>query len=273
MALTPFAYTLASTSLRNQKAGFELQFNLLQNSLIRRFNEKVEKVSETPITVRNKIEDLSARQQKLLDSLPAIQEFRQGSLNTAGTLEIIFDDITALFETFNQDATVDAAEIEAFEKQRDLVADKINNLYDFSHPDIFDGNTVDNLKDDIETLRSLTLTAGPLTDNSDVTDTLSALQNEVSVGITVIRLNASTALDLEQQVQARFTTAEAELYELTTLEQERRDEEISEAETKLGNLLRAISLSFETNSGLSEALASRLRPMVPPPGSAVNIIS
>ena len=67
MALTPFAYTLASTSLRNQKAGFELQFNLLQNSLIRRFNEKVEKVSETPITVRNKIEDLSARQQKLLE--------------------------------------------------------------------------------------------------------------------------------------------------------------------------------------------------------------
>lgn len=273
MELPPFAHIMATTALRNQKARFELQFNLLQNSLIRRFNDNVEKVSKTPASVRHKIEELSVRQKALVDSLPALQEYRQGSLNTAGTLDGIFEEITTLFETFNSDATVDADEVAAFEAQRDVVADKIQNLYLFSHPDINDANVVKNLKTDVEAIRGLTLTVGNLTDNAATSNALSSLQSEVSVAITVTRMTASTALDLEQNIQAKFSVTEAKLYELTAVEAKRREEEIASAEADLGNLLRAISLSFETNSGLSDALAARLRPVTPPPGSAVNIIS
>ena len=160
MELTPFAFTFADTALRNQKAGFELQFNLLQNALIGRHNEKIEEITTTSTTLARRIDDLSERQQSLLDSIPALQEFRQGNLNNAGALEKVFDEITVLFETFNTDATVDAAEVAAFQAQRDLLADRMERLYVFSHPDINDAQVVKRLKEDIDSIRALEVTAG-----------------------------------------------------------------------------------------------------------------
>ncbi|PIW30320.1 MAG: hypothetical protein COW30_02590 [Rhodospirillales bacterium CG15_BIG_FIL_POST_REV_8_21_14_020_66_15] len=274
MKLTPFAYTFANTALNGQRVQFELQFNLLQNSLIKRFNDKVETISQTPSSVQHKIDALTKRSQALVDSLPVLQEYRQGQTNTGGALEGIFDEITVLFQTFNSDGTVDADEVAAFEAQRDIVADKINNLYIFSHPDLNDADVIKNLKADVTSIRSLTLVEGTLTpDNDAVTNFLSSLQTEVSIAITVNQNTVSTTLDLEQKIQAEFANVDIDLLKLTSEEQARRAEKINAAEVQLGNLLRAISLSFEINSGLSEALANRLKPFTPPPGSAVNIIS
>jgi hypothetical protein len=273
MAVDPFSYTLASTTLNAQKVQFELQFNLLQNSLINRHNATIEKIATTPDSVQNRIDDLSKRQKKLVDALPALQDFRQGNLNNMGALEKIFDEITVLFQTFNQDETVTAEEVAAFEAQRDNVAQKIENLYIFTHNDINDGKVVQRLKEDVAEIRALTVTAGTLDSNSAVSDSLTALQSEVSVAITVTQNTASTALDLQQSIESRFANIDAELIGLTSEEQARREQEISDAEVVLGNLLRALSLSFEINSGLSQALTSRLKPLTPPPGSAVNIIS
>jgi chromosome segregation ATPase len=273
MALDPFAFTLANSALNVQKVQFELQFNRLQNSLITRHNEKIEKLSTTPASTRHRIEDLSKRQRKLVDALPALTDFRQGALNNKGALEKVFDEITVLFQTFNQDATVDAAEVSAFEAQRDALADRIENLWVFTHNDIKDGNVVQYLKEDVATIRGLQITAGPLTANSGVSDTLTALQSEVNVAINVTQNTASTALDMVQNIESKFANLDSQLLELTSEEQTRRQSEIEEAEVNLGNLLRRISLSFEINSSLSQALSSRLKPFTPPPGSAVNIIS
>lgn len=273
MELPPFAYTLANTALRNQRSGFELQFNLLQNALIGRHNEKIGDISTTSSTLERRISDLSERQQVLLDSLPALQDFRQGNLNNAGALESIFDEVSTLFQTFNADANVDADEVAAFQAQRDIVADKIERLYVFSHPDINDAQVIKRLKEDVASIRALEVTEGALTDNAAVSDALTALQTEISVAITVSQQTASTTLGVEQQIQSKFANVEAELIELTSEEKARREDEIASAEADLGNLLRAISISFEISSGLSDALANSLKPMTPPPGSAVNIIS
>lgn len=275
MKLTPFAYTLASTTLANQRAQFELQFNMLQNSLIRRHNEQIEKISETPADVQRKIDSLASRQKRLLETLPALGDFRQGNANNKGALEKVFDEITVLFQTFNSDATVDADEVAAFEAQRDKVADRINNLFVFSHPDINDAQVIQRLKEDVATIRGLEISVGGLTDpgNQAVADSLSALQSEVSVAITVTQNTIATTLDLEQKLEADFANSDVGLLQLTNEEKNRREEKVAEMETQLGNLLRVISLSFEINASISEALNNRLRPQIPPPGSAVNIIS
>lgn len=273
MTINPFAYTLADTALRTQRIQFELQFNLLQNNLIGRFNNEVDEISQTPSSVQRKIDGLVKRQESLIGALPSLQEFRQGNLNTGGTLELIFDEITTLFSTFNGDANVDAAEVEAFNAQRDKVANQIENLFVFSHPDLNNANVIANLKDDVAAIRGLTLSVGTLDSNSAVSDSLTALQSEVSVAITVTANTIATTLDLEQKIQGDFANTDVDLLALTSEEQARREDAISSAETDLGNLLRAISISFEINSGLGEALTNRLKPFTPPPGSALNIIS
>lgn len=273
MALNPFAFTLADTALRTQRIQFELQFNQLQNTLIGRFNDEVGEISQTSSAVQRRIDSLVKRQDTLVGALPSLQEFRQGNQNTGGTLELLFDEITSLFSTFNSDANVDAAEVAAFEEQRDKVATRIENLYVFSHPDINNANVIANLKDDVAAIRGLTLSVGTLASNSAVSDTLSALQTEVSVAITVTQNTVSTTLDLEQKIQSEFANTDIDLLALTSEEQSRREDAISSAEVDLGNLLRAISISFEINSSLGDAIANRLKPFTAPPGSAVNIIS
>lgn len=272
---TPFAFTFANTTLASQRAQFELQFNLLQNSLIKRYNANVEKINQTPPEVQRKIDDLSAREKRITAALPALSDFRQGNENNKGALEKIFDGITSLFSTFNTDSTVDSSEVAAFEKQRDIVASKIENLYVFSHPDINDAKVIQRLKENVDTLRGLQVTAGNLTDagNKAVADSLTSLQSQVSVGITVTENTVSTTLNLEQNLQAQFANADADLVAATGDEKARREKAVTEAENKLGTVLRAISISFEANAGLGSALTQKLKPTLPPPGSAVNIIS
>ena len=252
---------------------FELQFNLLQNTLINRHNDKIEEISTTPASVRHKIDSLAKRQQNLVNALPALADFRQGNLNNKGALEKLFDEVSTLFQTFNQDANVDADEVAAFETQREIVAQKMENLYVFSHPDINDGKVIQRLKEDVAAVRALEVNVGTLASNSGVADSLTALQTEVSVAITVTQNTVSTTLDLEQRIESKFADVESKLIELTTKEQARREAEIADAEGVLGNLLRALSLSFESNSQLSQALTNRLKPFTPPPGSTLNIFS
>jgi hypothetical protein len=268
-----FAATFAQRSLASQRVGFELQFNQLQNTLITRFNNQVDEISETPLSVQRKIGTLQKESKELVGSLPLLQEYGTGNKNNKGQLEALFDEVTALFNTFNQDSTVDAAEVAAFQEQREVVVNRLNNVFIFSHPDINDAQTIPRLKESLDTLRGLEVTVGTLTDNQAVADTLSQFQTEVSIGITVTQNTISTALDLEQRIEAKFSAADSELIELTTNEQVRRDAEIERLRVDLGYLLQAISISFEMNAAFAESLQSRLTDPRPQPGSVLNLFT
>tara|TARA_R110000782_G_scaffold81423_11_gene160843 strand:+ start:1425 stop:2270 length:846 start_codon:yes stop_codon:yes gene_type:complete len=270
-----FAAAFAQRSLASQRVGFELRFNQLQNTLIGRFNEQVEKADDTPLNTQRKINTLQKKAQDLVSALPLLQEYRQGNTNNQGQLEALFEEVSGLFSTFNQDATVDADEVAAFNAQRDVVINRLNNIFVFSHPDINDANTIQRLKDNLDTLRGLEVVAGPLSDsqNQAVSDTLTRFQTETSIGITVTQNTISTTLDLEQRIEAKFSSVDAELLELTTEEQARRSKEIENMQIDLGNQLRAISISFEMNAAFAESLQARLTKALPQPGSVLNLFS
>ncbi len=270
-----FAAAFAQRSLASQRIGFELRFNQLQNTLIGRFNEEVDKANDTPLNTQRKINTLQKKSQDLVAALPVLQEYRQGNTNNKGQLEALFEETTALFSTFNQDATVDADEVAAFNAQRDVVVNRLNNIFVFSHPDINDANTIQRLKDNLDTLRGLEVVAGPLSDpqNQAVSDTLTRFQTETSIGITVTQNTISTTLDLEQRIESKFSSADAELLELTTEEQARRNKQIENMQIDLGNQLRAISISFELNAAFAESLQARLTKALPQPGSVLNLFS
>ncbi|MEQ9555717.1 MAG: hypothetical protein RIG67_08100 [Rhodospirillales bacterium] len=268
-----FAATFAQRSLAGQRIGFELRFNQLQNTLINRFNKQVDEINETPLGTQRKISSLQKKSKELVAALPVLQEYRGGNTNNKGQLEALFEEVSALFSTFNQDATVDADEVAAFEAQRDVVINRLNNIYIFSHPDINDTNTIQRLKENLDTLRGLEVTAGPLSGNQAVSDTLTKFQTEVSIGITVTQNTISTTLDMEQRIEAKFSATDADLIGLTTEEQARRDSEIEGLRVNLGYLLQAISISFEMNAAFAESLQTRLTDPRPQPGSVLNLFT
>ncbi len=275
MAESVFGTTFANLANASARVQFELQFNQIQNTLIRRFNDQVDDIEADSGALRE-IERLQKESVKLVDSLPVIEAYRQGNSNNAGALDAIIDEFTTLEKTINQDANVTAEEVTAFETQRDIVATKLDNLYIFVHPDINDGNIILKLKEDIDTLRALTPVVGALDDsgtNSNVTSTVATLKSKTETALASTQLTVATALDLEQKIQADFSSRQAELLDLTAVEQARRNEEIEDLRVETANLLRIISLSFEANANFADYVTGGLSAKKPAPGSILNLFT
>jgi len=270
MADISIGSTLASLAVARARPSFELTFNQLQNTIIRRLNSEIEKVNNTGAAQENRVERLQSDALKLVDALPILQEFRIGNLNNSGQLDALFDETATLISSLGSD-DIDASEVAAFNAQRDIVVERLNNVYLFVHPDVVNGNVIEGLKDQIETLEGLTPVVGTQADNQALIDTVNSFQTQVSTGQTTTILTISTTLDLEQKIQSELAVAQSEILELGTVEAARKELEIQNIQAEFANLLQAISLSFETNNAFAESVANSLQPKLPAPGSVLNL--
>ncbi|MEQ8322570.1 MAG: hypothetical protein RH946_20070 [Rhodospirillales bacterium] len=273
MADTSIGATLAAVAQANARTSFEVQFNNLQNTLIKRFNKEVDEINGAS-TNGHKVAALEKQSSKLVDALPIVEQYRIGNQNNYSQLEVIQSDLSDLRNLISNDNTVTADEVEAFETLRDKIVDRVNNLYLLVHPDITDGQQTKRLKDALPDFASLTPVVGSLdVDNAGLTDSLDTFINHAVVTATVTSNTITTALDQEFKIQSEFSVVDADLLELTFEESERRNNEIESLKVDLGNTLRAISLSFEINSELATQLNSSLSEKAPPAGSVLNMFT
>ena len=118
---------LASISSAVAKQGFEVQFNNLQNSLIKRFNNEVDKI-EGSAAVKHKIDALQKESAKLASSLPVLEQYRVNNQNNYSQLDKILGDLSDLRDIIDDDNTVTADEVTAFTALRDKIAETFANL-------------------------------------------------------------------------------------------------------------------------------------------------
>lgn len=269
----PISAQLAAISQASAKSGFEVQFNNLQNSLIRRYNAEVDKVNDSS-TTHHRIEALEAKEARLVDTLPILEQYRVNNHNNYSQLEVILSDLNDLKSAITSDNNVTADEVTAFTALRDKVAARASNLFIFVHPDVNDANVTQRLKDQVADFAALTPVVGTLDgDNAGLVDGLNTFINAATVTATVTSNTITTTLDLESKIQSDFTAVDAELLSLTFEESDRRTTEIENLKVDLGNTLRAISLTFEINSELATALNNSLREKVPAAGSVLNFFT
>lgn len=265
--------TLAAVAQANARAGFEQQFSKLQSALIDRYNTKVDKINDTS-TTKHQVEKLENKSKKLIDALPVVEQFRIGNQNNYSQLEVVQSDLADLQALITNDNNVTADEVTAFNTLRDKIADRVNNMYIFVHPDINDAQATQRLKDSLDAFRALSPVEGTLDgDNAGLTDGLNTFINNAAVAASVTSNTISTALDLELKVQSDFSIVDSELLSLTYEESQRRNTEIESLKTDLGNTLKAISLTFETNGSLATQLNDSLKQKVPPAGSVLNFFT
>lgn len=274
MADTNFGLNLAQVAQAGVRSSFEIQFNNLQNTLIRRYNDQVDDIEGAKSTSSHRIEALQKTSRKLVAALPILEEYREGNRNNGGQLEALQEELTALRATISDDNNVTADEVAAFEAKRDQVAERLKNIYIFMHPDFNDGEVIQKLKQSQAELEALTPVVGTLDgDNSGITDFLTELDNKVANGISTTSNTVSSVLFLENKLQSEFAIADSDLLELTVVDQQKRQQQISDLQVDLGNTLRAISLSFEINSEFATAITERLRTATPPAGSVLNLFT
>jgi len=274
MANSVLASDLARAGQAGVRSNFEVQFNALQNTLIGRFNEQVDDITNAKSSNSHRISALQETSKKLVAALPLLEEYREGNRNNYGQLEALQSELAELRATISDDNNVTAQEVADFEAKRDEVATRLKNIYIFVHNDFNDGEVIQKLKQSQAELEALSPVVGTLDgDNAGITDFLTELDNKVANAISTTSNTISSVLFLESSLQSEFAIADSELLELTFEEQEKRSTRIEDLKVDLGNTLRVISLSFEINSSFASALTERLQEAPPPAGSILNIFS
>ncbi len=269
---TSFGPTLAELGGAFAKPAFELRFNQLQNTITRRLNDEIQKVNDT-LGDRATIESLRREGVKLAEGLPVIEQYVVHVKNSFSQLTDLYGDAQALFDSLGDDDTVTADEVAAFNAQRDVVVEKLNNLWLFAHPDIENGDVVINLKSQLEAIEGLTAVAGTKADNQATLDAVVAFRDDVGVGQDVTTTTLGTAFQLRETITADMSEVQAELLEITQVEQSRKIQELEELKERYATILSAISLSFEVNSEFAANVANSLKPVLPEPGSVLNLFT
>ncbi len=270
--LLPLGATLANLAASAAGPNFELQFNQLQNTIIRRVNAEIARVNNTGASKRFEAEQLRKQGLKLADSLPLITAYREGNDRNLGQIQDLIDETDALAASLGTD-DVDQSEVDAFTAKRDEIVDRLNNLFVYIHPDVVDGKAIQNLKDQVDTLSALTPVVGTQADNQAVIDAVTTFQDQLDTALTVTQNTVDVALNLEVRIQRKQADILADFDNLTSAEQARKAKEIDNIKIDFSNLLTAISLTFETNRNLPAELNKFLVPFVPEPGSVLNLFT
>ena len=270
--ILPLSATLANLAAVAAGPSFELRFSQLQNTIIRRVNNEIARVNASGASDRHRVEQLQRDGLKLTDALPLIEAYRQGNTNNLGQLQALLEETEALAASLGED-DVDQSEVDAFNAQRDLIVERLNNLFIFIHPDIADGKAVQFLKQEIDTLNALSPVVGTQADNQAVIDAVAEFENKVNTALAVTANTIDVALRLELGIQRKQAEILTEFEELTTVEQARKAQEIENIKVDFANLLTAISLTFEVNKELPAMLNKFLVPFTPQPGSILNLFT
>ena len=149
MNVSSVASSLASIAQATSRIGFEVQFNNLQNTLMKRFNNQVDVITSRNPSSVHKVVKLQKESSELVQSLPILEAYREANRNNYGQLEALQEELTDLRATISDDNNVTASEITNFTTKRDSVAQRLNNLYILVHPNFNDGQVILKLKESL----------------------------------------------------------------------------------------------------------------------------
>lgn len=274
--------TLVTIGKANERPNFELQFNQLQNTVIRRINDGIEKINEAHDNTRE-VDALRKKSKDLADAIPLFETYLFGVESNRlklVNLSAVITSSVAKYSEVDDDTNLTAAEASDLVTLQAQVVAGIRNLFIVKLPEVKDGEVIEGIKKLTDDLEALTPVAGvvdaegsgsPTNDNRTLLDTLNKLQNKVDVAATVSEESKFLTNKLILNANKKILETESKLLDLTTLDALKAAEEIDALKDQFTALLLSISVSFEASSSLTDLLVPSIGPQRPPPGSVLNL--
>ncbi len=281
MADNFFANAYAAISQAATKAAFEQRFSTIQRGMITRLNKEIDDVVNDG--TERKLAALQDRRDEIATYIGQAQEYLFGlETNKLRMFEISLDSSDALSaaEADGDLASFTADEAANLNEAKSFLIEKMHSLrYLYFPGDISDSTFVNQIQQDAQSLEGLTAVAGtvdaegtdPTTnDNRPLVDLLGEVSNR-AYGLTE---SLDTLMGAVNQLiidgEKEMYSLEADLAEITAVELDRKTQEIEELKAKYGNLLKAISLSFEVSSSIGDMLVTGTTP-APDKTSILNL--
>lgn len=266
------------------RPSFELAFLQMQNTVIRRINDEIDKVTKKNDR-RTLVAELEREVINLRDLSGRAREYRLGNKNNldrALNLSLVVTAAISDFSTDDDNTNLTADEATAINTRKDKIVAALKRFYLIKLPGITDGNIIQSLLRNIDDLEGLTAVAGtvdaegtetPTNDNRLLMDLLNQVQNDVDTTAVVTQNSIFLATGMILEFDGKSFDIEAKITSITAIDVAKQAAEIAQVKQRYANLLSAISLSFEISSQFAENMAKNLSPRRIPPGSVLNLFS
>jgi len=261
---------------------FELTFHQLQNTVLRRVNNQIEKVNEDTDNTRV-VTRLHNDRNELAEDIPLLRTFLFGNeANNGHLLELspIVTSAVAKFSEVDAETNLTAAEAADINTLKDQIVERLEGLFVIKHPGIHDANVIEKLKDLVAELNGLTAVTGtvdasgsgsPSNDNRALLDKLVEAKTRVDVGMEVTRNTAGLTNGMILKYQKKVLEIDSKILGITDVDAQRRIQEVANLRADAANLLQAISISFEVSASMTDYIGRSLSPQQVPPGSVLNL--
>ena len=268
------AFGLAGLSTTASRPNFELQFSILQNTVIDRLNKEIEAVNEKS---RESVDAfLLLSQKKLLTFQNNVDSFTIANSRNAWTLSDLVDKLDQL------QSALDAADTASFNNVLDQINENVGRMT------VPNGAAIGIFLDDgITAIRRdglINVTrAGAkvkVTDFSQFADTaeanaaISSARTTITNSLNAVLARAEAAEKLRQVTKKNLVATVLQIEAVKTAKEAELAAELAKLREKYAHFLNALSLAFESNQAMAEQLGKSLfDPNKIDPGSVLNIFS
>jgi hypothetical protein len=277
-----FAGQFSQISQAANKAEFEVRFGQIQNGLLRQQNAEVEKVRENGIereiaALQSKRDDLVDRE----DELRGLQSDLETNASRFQVIQLRASEALSAADVDGNGTLTDDEAIALNEAAKEIFEEIYKIKLAHTFPNFTDGNLGNLMRQEALTLDGLTAVSGtvddagtdPVTnDNRALLDTLSTISSRSGTYAETSTTLFQGLTQLIIDVSAKSLELDFELSDMTSQGIQDQLGQIEDIENRYGNLIRSISLAFEVQSGLADALVAGTQ-FEPPRGSILNIFS
>ncbi len=271
------AYGIANVGTMSSRPSFELQFNILQNSIIERINKEIEKVNES--STENVDAFLLHSQRKLEIFSENLDNFRFFNSRNAWTIPELQ---TKLAELETARGTLPSPDTAAFNNTLDKINAIVGNMQ------VPNGYVVGiSLDDGINAIRRDGLinvtrngvvervtSYSQFTDATEAYNAITAAQSKLDVSYNSVLLKAESGEKLRVMTQRNLTSVSFQIESARTAAEAEKAAELVKLREEYGRLLNSISLAFESNQAMAEHMSRSLfDPNKVDSGSVMNLFT
>ncbi len=274
---------LAAALRASDVPNFNLRFAQLQNTVIKRLNEKIQDIADSD-KINRRQDALKADSKKFQDSLDNVDEYIFLNEANAGNLLTALTTATTLLGAISSDdddTNVTPDEIFQFESVRNKLADELDKLQFIVIPELARPDLIFEIIALGQELRSKNLVEGTVdventvnttNNNRPIQDFVQFLHDKIDTGITVTNGAVVSAKRIRLRLFGDVAENQADRIALVKSDTKRKEVEIEKEKERAATLLSAISLSFEIRLIQTQTLnASLLEGRKVEPGSILNI--
>jgi len=275
---------LSKVSGNSMRLGFEYQFAATQRTVGNRINSEIESIIRNDTTPQ-RLAALESDYKKLETNKGLIDKFnfdlRSNTTRLTSMATNVADAISA-FSSIDADTNLTADEITTFTAKRDELVEQVSALLLTTHPDVATPHVIRDIKNMYETLKAMDPVAGvvdaegtavPTNGNREILDNLTSLSTLIDTAFNVSDTTLTNAAQMSLNISASLTDKLTDMTVISEVELARREAEIDDIKADYANVLRTISISYESRLTNLEKMTSSLDGWDIQPGSVMNLFA